>query len=290
MKKILNVFKEQSTQWKSDWQKIKNSANNYLEYLDINQPIIPVKKFAKYRGRVILMIEEINKQIRKVTTHEELVQEYESIYFSTKEEPKSVKSKDEFCKYEIMDNWTSKWLNLMIPHQQANYDNSLKPKKKKKSYEKSNSKVHLRKFQLWLHRSKSIAVKKEKPVSNQYNEEKLFIKKRIANSIEFPKIKSNTPIHFKSNSMNRSSYNSKPPTRRRHSIILLTPRKCEENREDEFILLKNRASCNLKPPTLLDEQLLTDLFNFNVANSFIPKPKIRRRKSCIQPPLSIVER
>jgi hypothetical protein len=181
MEETLNSFKRQITKWKSDLSNSRDSTINYLEYLNINQPIIPAKKFAKYRGRAKFMIEELNKQIRKVITHEELIKEFESIYFTEEEEEpnESISSKDKLCKYEILDNWTSKWLKLMMPLQQANQNNPLKPKKK--SYKRSNSKIHPRTFQLWLHRTKSLAVKKEKLASKQSNEKNCSSKKESKN-------------------------------------------------------------------------------------------------------------
>jgi hypothetical protein len=62
MKKMLNIFKEQNTQLKSDCQKIKDPIINYIEFLDANQQVIPANKFANYKKRATLMIEEINNK------------------------------------------------------------------------------------------------------------------------------------------------------------------------------------------------------------------------------------
>jgi response regulator of citrate/malate metabolism len=79
MKETLKEFREKIAKWKSDLSNSRDSTNNYLKYLNANSSTIPAKKFAKYKGRAKFTIEEINKQIKKVITHEELIEEFESI-------------------------------------------------------------------------------------------------------------------------------------------------------------------------------------------------------------------
>jgi hypothetical protein len=199
--------------WKSEIAKERDLIINYQEYININQSIIPAKKFAKYKGRAKFMIEQFNKQIETITTYEELIRTFELTRSIENEEIQIVlvSLNDKLCKYEIPDDWTSKWLKLVIPLQKANQN--IPPKSKKKVFKKSNSKIHPRTFQLWLHRTKLLAVKKDELASNQYNEEKLLIRKKIQKLMKFPKAKLKRSTQAKLNPINRSSYNSKPPTR-----------------------------------------------------------------------------